>query len=101
MRREEEAMGADGKVETRVFKIRNQLGMHARPASLFVKTATQFEAEITVQKDGNVINGKSIMGLMMLAAEMGSELEVIAQGDDAAEALNAIGQLFKDKFGED
>jgi len=92
---------AQQKSVTRTFKVRNHLGMHARPASLFVKTATQYKADITVQKDGNVINGKSIMGLMMLAAEKGSVLEVIAQGSDAAEALNALERLFKDRFGEE
>ncbi len=92
---------AEGKAVTRTFKVRNQLGIHARPASLFAKTATQFNSVITVQKDGNVINGKSIMGVMMLAAEKGATLEVIAQGSDAAEALDALEQLFKDKFGED
>ncbi|MCF7855524.1 MAG: HPr family phosphocarrier protein [Candidatus Pacebacteria bacterium] len=92
---------ASEKPQSRIFKIRNQLGLHARPASLFAKTASTFDAEITVQKDGNVINGKSIMGLMMLAAEQGASLEVSAAGEDAPEALNALEKLFEDKFGED
>lgn len=92
-------MTAD-KTHVREFHVRNKLGLHARPASLFAKTAGKFDSEITVQKDGNVINGKSIMGLMMLAAEQGSSLEVIASGHDAAEALDALEQLFKNRFGE-
>ena len=90
-----------GKSKTRVFTVRNQLGMHARPASLFVKQAKEFDSDITVQKDGNVINGKSIMGLMMLAAEEGSSLSVTATGADASEALDALEKLFENKFGEE
>lgn len=90
-----------GKPETRLFKVQNQLGMHARPASLFAKKANEFKADITVEKDGNVISGKSIMGLMMLAAEEGSSLTVAAEGEDAVEALDALEQLFREKFGED
>jgi len=87
--------------ETRVLRVLNELGLHARPASLFAKTAARYDSEITVHKDGNVVNGKSIMGLMMLAAEAGSSLEVTAQGDDAPEVLNELERLFKSKFGEE
>lgn len=90
-----------GKTETRLFKVRNQLGLHARPASLFAKKANEFKSNITVEKDGNVINGKSIMGIMMLAAEEGASLTVVADGEDAVEALDALEELFRQKFGED
>ncbi|MFO7821682.1 MAG: HPr family phosphocarrier protein [Lentisphaeria bacterium] len=91
----------NGNSETRLIKVQNQLGMHARPASMFAKKANEFKANVTVEKDGNVINGKSIMGLMMLAAEEGSSLTVRAEGDDAVEVLDALEQLFRDKFGEE
>ena len=76
----------------------NKLGIHARPAAQFVKTASQFEAEIRVEKDGEEINGKSIMGLMMLAAGHGSVLKLIAEGPDAEEALQALEDLVARNF---
>jgi phosphocarrier protein len=79
----------------------NKLGIHARPAALFVKTATRFASAISVEKDGETIDGKSIMGLMMLAAGQGSELTVTAQGRDAEAAVQALEQLFQRKFNED
>ena len=78
----------------------NKLGIHARPAAQFVKTASQFEAEIRVEKDGEEINGKSIMGLMMLAAGHGSVLKLIAEGPDAEEALEVLENLVARNFGE-
>ena len=78
----------------------NKLGIHARPAAQFVKTASQFEAEIRVEKDGEEINAKSIMGLMMLAAGHGSVLKLIAEGPDAEEALQALEDLVARNFGE-
>ena len=80
--------------------VSNKLGIHARPAAQFVKTASQFEAEIRVEKDGEEINGKSIMGLMMLAAGHGSVLKLIAGGPDAEEALQALEDLVARNFGE-
>ena len=80
--------------------ISNKLGIHARPAAQFVKTASQFEAEIRVEKDGEEINGKSIMGLMMLAAGHGSVLKLIAEGPDAEEALQSLEDLVVRNFGE-
>ncbi|MBG68981.1 MAG: phosphocarrier protein HPr [Roseibacillus sp.] len=80
--------------------VSNKLGIHARPAAQFVKTASQFEAEIRVEKDGEEINGKSIMGLMMLAAGHGSVLKLIAEGPDAEEALQALEDLVARNFGE-
>lgn len=80
--------------------ITNKLGVHARPAAMFVKVANRFESDIYVEKDGEVVNGKSIMGLMMLAAGPGSKLRVKATGQDAADALNEIEALLKRKFDE-
>lgn len=79
----------------------NKLGMHARPAAMFVKVATRYEAEIIVEKDGEEVNGKSIMGLMMLAAGCGSKLKVTAQGSDAEKAVDEIETLFAKKFDEE
>ena len=79
----------------------NKLGIHARPAAMFVKTANRFASEIFVEKDGEKVNGKSIMGLMMLAAGPGSKLTVHADGPDASQALSEIESLLKRKFDED
>lgn len=78
----------------------NRLGIHARPAALFVRTAAKFQSEIAIEKDGERINGKSIMGLMMLAAAKGSKVKFIATGDDAEAMLNEIEALFARKFDE-
>ena len=86
---------------TRDFLVSNKLGIHARPAALFVKTANRFTCEIFVEKDGEKVNGKSIMGLMMLAAGPGSKLTVHAEGQDASQALSEIETLIKRKFDED
>ena len=83
------------------FVIINKLGIHARPAALFVKTANRFECDIFVEKDGEKVNGKSIMGLMMLAAGPGSKLKIHAQGHDASAALAELEALIKRKFDED
>ncbi|NOZ57455.1 MAG: HPr family phosphocarrier protein [Calditrichaeota bacterium] len=81
--------------------IKNRLGLHARPAALFVKTAAQFNSDISVVKDGLEVNGKSIMGVMMLAAEQGSKLTIRANGEDEQEAIAALEKLIEDKFYED
>ena len=86
---------------TRELTIINKLGVHARPAALFVKTANRYECEISVEKDGEKVNGKSIMGLMMLAAGPGSKLIIHAQGPDASKAIAEIESLLKRKFDED
>ncbi len=80
--------------------IENELGLHARPAALFVQTANKFNSEIFVEKSGERVNGKSIMGLMMLAAEKGSQITIAVRGDDAASALGALEKLLSGKFGE-
>lgn len=81
--------------------VQNQLGLHARPASMFVKTATKFASEIMVEKEGESVNGKSIMGLMMLAAGHGTTLTVTAEGSDASNALNELEELINRNFEEE
>jgi phosphocarrier protein HPr len=82
------------------FVIRNRLGLHARAAALLVQTVAPLDAEVWVTKDGETVNGKSIMGLMMLAAGKGSSIEVEARGPAAEQALRAIEVLIADKFRE-
>ena len=91
----------DGEFLTKELTIVNKLGIHARPAALFVKTANRFAAEIFVEKDGEKINGKSIMGLMMLAAGPGSKVTLHAKGADADAAIAELEQLVKRKFDEE
>lgn len=81
-------------------RIPNMLGLHARPASLFAKLAEQFESEITVEKDGMEVDGKSILGLMMLVAEKGSEILIRADGSDERKAVEALVKLVEEGFGE-
>lgn len=85
----------------REFKIKNKFGIHARPAALFVKTVSQFQSDIQVEKDGNIASGKSIMGLLTLEGYCDSTIKVTAEGPDAEEALNAVGELINNKFFED
>lgn len=82
------------------YTIINKLGLHARAAAKFVTTASGFDSEITVSRDDRTVNGKSIMGVMMLAAAKGTQITVNAQGNDAEAALKAIGGLINDYFGE-
>ncbi len=84
----------------RVMTIRNQLGLHARAAAKFVKLADAFNADVTVCKDGQTVSGLSIMGLLMLTAEMESEVELTADGPQAAEAMEALCALIEAKFEE-
>ena len=84
----------------RVFVIGNKLGLHARPAAVFVQTANRFEASVEVQKEDIQTDGKSIMGIMTLAAEMGSSITVRVAGKDAAEAMEALAKLIGSNFGE-
>jgi len=86
-------------VERRVTIV-NELGLHARPAAAFVKIAGAFRAEISVERDDMVVNGKSIMGVMTLAAEPGSELLIRAEGDDAQAAADALADLVAKGFHE-
>jgi phosphocarrier protein HPr len=86
---------------TKDFRVSNKLGIHARPAAMFVKAANRFSCEIFVEKDGEKVNGKSIMGLMMLAAGPGSKLTVHANGHDASQALAELETLINRKFDEE
>ena len=85
---------------SRVCEIKNKLGMHARAATAFVQTANRFSSDILVRKEGLEVNGKSIMGVLQLAAAQGHRIEAQAEGDDADAALEAIGALIEDLFGE-
>ena len=84
----------------RLVEICNQKGLHARAAARFVKTASLFDAEVTVRKNGTSVSGRSIMGLMMLAAASGSVVEVAATGPDAVAAVEALARLIECKFDE-
>ncbi len=91
----------DGGALCKSLEIKNRLGLHARAAAQLVQTAAQFDAEVSVGKDNQVVNGKSIIGLMMLAAAQGRCIEVSAAGPEAAQALEAIERLIDAKFNED
>ena len=92
-------MAADDRAE-KTLMIQNELGLHARAATKLVQTASKFPCDLTVTKEGHEVNGKSIMGVLMLVASKGTMLTVAAKGDRAAEAVSAIVVLIEDKFGE-
>src|SRR5256885_712189 len=94
------ASASKEKVEKEITIV-NRLGLHARPAAMFVRVSSRFRADIWVSKEGEEINGKSIMGLMMLAAGQGSKLRVRAEGPDAAEAVKEIEELIQSRFNEE
>ena len=83
---------------TREFTLINKYGMHVRPAGLFAKVASRFDADVTVEKDGNVVSGKSIMALMTLEATCGTVLKVMAEGAEAAAVLDELEALVQRKF---
>jgi phosphocarrier protein len=83
------------------FVIRNELGMHARAATRFVQIANRYRSDVDVEKDGQVVNGKSIMGVLMLVASQGSTIVVRTRGEDAREALASLAELIDNKFGEE
>ena len=85
----------------KIIQINNKSGLHARPAAHLVKVAGQFNSDIKILKDGLEVNGKSIMGVMMLAAEPGSELEFVIEGKDEQQALAGILELIEKKFYEE
>jgi phosphocarrier protein len=85
----------------RTVAIRNRLGLHARPAAEFVKLATGFRSEVLVRREDLEVNGKSIMGMMMLAAEFGAEITIRAQGEDAERAVRELTALIERRFGEE
>jgi phosphocarrier protein len=84
----------------RTVQIVNKAGLHARPAAEIVKLAAKYSSDITVSRDELEVNGKSIMGVMMLAAECGATLQLKAEGPDATEAIDALAKLIESKFGE-
>ena len=86
---------------TKDLTIRNKMGLHARPAAQFVKRASKYKCDVWVEKDDEPVNGKSIMGLMMLAAGHGSVILVTTEGEEAEPAMAALGDLIERKFEED
>ncbi len=82
------------------FTVLNKLGLHARPAALFVQTTNRYKSSVKVSKGDTEVDGKSIMGLMMLAAEEGAQVRVVATGEDEAQVLQALEQLFLNRFDE-
>lgn len=94
-------MAGDNWLMTKELLVSNKLGIHARPAAMFVKVANRYSCNIFVEKDGEKVNGKSIMGLMMLAAGPGSKLTLHAEGQDALQALAELEVLMNRKFDEE
>jgi len=94
-------VGASVQKAEKEIAVVNRLGLHARPAALFVKVASRFRAEVWVKKEGEQVNGKSIMGLMMLAAGQGSKLHIRCEGPDADKAMEELEALIKAGFNED
>jgi len=90
----------DQKIEKEITVV-NRLGLHARPAAMFVRIASRYRSEVWVGKEGEEVNGKSIMGLMMLAAGQGSTLRIRCEGPDAQKAMEEIEQLINARFNED
>jgi phosphocarrier protein HPr len=88
------------KIEKEI-SIVNRLGLHARPAAMFVRISSRYRAEVWVAKEGEEVNGKSIMGLMMLAAGQGSKLRIRCEGPDADKAMEELEELIKARFNED
>jgi phosphocarrier protein len=85
----------------REVTVRNRAGLHTRPASMLVRTASKFDAEILLRRNNYEINGKSVIGVMTLAAEQGATLTLVADGEDEEDAAEAIAALFEDGFGEE
>lgn len=88
-------------MEVQTFTIKNKLGLHARAAALLVKTANRFVSNVSLEKDGLEVNGKSIMGILMLAAAKGTRITLKAEGKDAEQAIETLGKLIENKFGEE
>jgi phosphocarrier protein HPr len=88
-------------IEIKTFKLKNKLGMHARPAASFVKIAQQFKSDIYIERNGQTVNGKSILGILTLACPRGGILTIRAEGSDVLAAMKALENLIENKFGED
>jgi phosphocarrier protein len=88
-------------MEIQTYTIKNRLGLHARAAALLVKTANRYASEVTIEKDGLEVNGKSIMGILMLAASKGTKITLKVEGRDSVQALQTLGRLIENKFGEE
>src|ERR671937_2017720 len=95
------AAGAGEQKIEKEIKVVNRLGLHARPAAMFVRIASRYRSEVWVAKEGEEVNGKSIMGLMMLAAGQGSRLRIRCEGPDAGKAMDELEALINSKFNED
>jgi len=89
-------MNAEG-----TFEIVNELGLHARAATKFVQTANKFKCDVDVERDGQVVNGKSIMGVLMLVAAKGTQIIIRGRGADAEACIEALGELVRGRFGEE
>jgi len=100
LNRKSNSAGRGLKIEKDITVV-NRLGLHARPAAMFVRISSRFRAEIWVSKEGEEVNGKSIMGLMMLAAGQGSKLHIRAEGADADKAVEELETLINSRFNED
>ena len=92
---------SEARTASREVTVINKLGVHARPAALFVRIANKYASDITVEKDGEQVNGKSIMGLMMLAAGQGTKLILSAEGADAEKAIQELELLIEKRFDEE
>jgi phosphocarrier protein len=88
-------------MQRKEFVIKNKIGLHARPAAVFVQTANKFKSNITIEKDGKIVNAKSILGVLSLGAEQGAVIKITAEGEDEQEVLKAFEELIENKFGEE
>ncbi len=94
-------MGEEDRGASRTVTIINELGLHARAATLFVQTASKYPCEVTIEKDGNEVSGKSIMGVLMLVASQGTQITIRASGEHQTEALAELVELVANRFGEE
>lgn len=88
-------------VEIKTFEIKNKLGLHARPAAKLVRISSQYKAKVFIEKDGQQVNGKSMLSVLTMACPQGSRITIRAEGRDASEVINALEKVIEDKFGED
>jgi phosphocarrier protein len=98
---EEQRLIESGMVEIKTFEIKNKLGLHARVAAKLVNVSTRFKSRIFFERDGKVANGKSLLSILTLACPLGSRITIRAEGIDARDAIEDLGKLIDEKFGED